>query len=230
VSTDAGATLGRLATFQHNHGPSNVEMSRDGTLYATADTRIFRSTDGGVGWQEGAPIVTGLQTASLRVDPLDSNRLYVFNGTEGWRSTDGGTSWSSFSLPAPTRDLVVAAVRPPLLFAGTFAGVMVSSNDGTNWSPAGLADATFALAIDRADAAIVFAATYPSGLFRTTNQGGQWSNVHGNARSGEIASIALSPVQPGLVLLGGNEGLARSTTAGSPWTAANSGFVSISIH
>src|SRR6185503_7241068 len=87
-----------------------------------------------------------------------------------------------------------------------------------------------ALAIDPHDADIVYAGTHPSGLFRTANQGGQWSNVHGNARSGEIASIAVSPVQPGLVLLGGNEGLARSITAGPPWTAANSGFVSMSIN
>jgi uncharacterized repeat protein (TIGR01451 family) len=229
VSTDAGATLSRLTTFQFNQGPSNVEMSRDGTLYATAGTRVFLSTDGGAGWQERTPIVTSSE-AALRVDPLASNRLYVFNGTDGLRSTDGGTSWSSFSLPAQTRDLVVAAVTPPLLFAGTFAGVMVSSNGGANWSPVGLADATLALAIDAADAATVYAGTYPTGLFRTTNQGGQWSNVHGNARSGEIASIAVSRVQPGLVLLGGNEGLVRSTTAGSLWTSANSGFISTSIH
>ena len=111
VSTDAGATLSRLTTFQFNYGPSNVEMSRDGTLYATADTRIFRSTDGGAGWQQGAPIVTSfvLQPASLRVDPLDNNRLYVFNGTEGLRSTDGGTSWSSFAFPAT---LGISSSRP----------------------------------------------------------------------------------------------------------------------
>jgi len=68
VTTDAGVTLSRLTTFQGSR-PSNVEMSRDGTLYATAYTRIFRSTDGGVGWQEGAEIVTSmvLQPASLRV-------------------------------------------------------------------------------------------------------------------------------------------------------------------
>jgi uncharacterized repeat protein (TIGR01451 family) len=231
VSTDAGATLSRLPALQSIYGPSNVEMSRDGSLYATADTRIFRSTNGGVSWQERTPVVTSpVFAGSLRVDPLDSNRLYVFSGAEGSRSTDGGASWSSFSFPAPTRDLVVAAVTPRLLFAATFDGVMVSSNDGTNWSPAGLADATLALAIDPANAAIVYAGTYPSGLFRTANQGGQWTNVHGNARSGEIASIALSPVQPGLVLLGGIEGLARSITAGPPWTSANRGFVSTVIN
>src|SRR6185503_8416929 len=160
VSTDAGATLSRISTFQFNYGPSNVEMSRDGTLYATAGTRIFRSTNGGVSWEERPPLAS---PASLRVDPLDSNRLYLFNGTEGLRSTDGGASWSSFLFPAPTRDLVVAAVTPQLLFAATFDGVMVSSNDGANWSPAGLADATLALAIDPHDADIVYAGTYPSG-------------------------------------------------------------------
>jgi hypothetical protein len=46
VSTDAGAALSRLTTFQLNHGPSNGEMSRDGTLYATADTRIYRKRSG----------------------------------------------------------------------------------------------------------------------------------------------------------------------------------------
>jgi uncharacterized repeat protein (TIGR01451 family) len=232
VSTDAGATLSRLTTFQSAYGPSNVEMSRDGTLYVTANTAIFSSTNGGAGWQQGAPIVTSLPLLprSLRVDPLDSSRLYVFAETEGLRSTDGGASWTPFAFPAPTRDLVVVPVIPRLLFAGTFAGVMVSSNGGTNWSPAGLSDATFALAIDRSDASIVYAGTYPNGLFRTANQGGLWTNVHGDARSGEISSVAVSPVQPGLVLLGGNEGLARSIAAGPPWTSANSGFISTSIH
>jgi hypothetical protein len=239
VSNDAGATVTRLTTFPiTDRGLLNVEMSRDGTLYVTTDSKIFRSPDGGATWQErtwfsSVPLNMGLPVNALRVDPLDSNTLYVFVGSAGFRSVDGAaTTWQPITFPAPVRDLVVAGVTPRLVFAAaTTSGVIVSSNGGANWASAGLSEIAFTLTIDPSDMSVLYAGTYPTGLFRTANQGGNWINVHGNARSGEITSIAVNPtpLRTGLVLLGGIEGLARSSTAGPPWTQANKGFTATTI-
>ena len=83
VSMDAGVTLQPVLTFpMASHGPSAVEISRDGTTYVIAGYCLFRSIDRGVTWKERAALGTSAVVSTLRVDPLDSNRLYAFAGID----------------------------------------------------------------------------------------------------------------------------------------------------
>ncbi|HEY5809355.1 MAG TPA: hypothetical protein VIT67_15380, partial [Povalibacter sp.] len=231
VSLDAGVTLQRVLTLPlTTHGPSAVETSRDGTTYVVAGDRLFRSIDRGVTWEERAALGTSAIVGTLRVDPLDSNRLYAFAGLDHWRSIDGGTSWQPLIFPATSvSDLIVAPVTPRLLFAATSSGVLVSSNNGNNWTSAGLSDYASMIAVDPGNPQILYAQTAPGGLLRTKNQGGSWTPVHTDASTGDITSVAFHPSEPSTLLLGGMGGVARSTTEGASWAAANGGFLATSI-
>lgn len=230
VTSDAGLSSAAITTFPRvNWGPSSVEMSGDGTLYVVGEDRLFRSEDRGQTWEERVTPKRPAHVDSLRVDPLNSNALFVFDGTEGFRSADGGKSWVTFTLPEITRDLVIPAQSPQHIYAATVAGVMVSSNGGQNWASAGIPSSASSLAADPTNPNVLYAGVYPTGLWRTANQGGLWRNVHGNARSGDVEAIAVNPTSPDTILLGGNEGLVRSSTAGNSWVSANDGIQAMRI-
>ena len=233
LSLDAGVTLQPVLTFPlTSHGPSAVETSRDGTTYVFAGDRLFRSIDRGVTWEARAALGTSAVVGTLRVDPLDSNRLYAFAGLDHWRSIDGGTSWQSLIFPATisVSDLVVAPVTPRLLFAATSSGVLVSSNNGDNWASAGVTDVAFMIAVDpRNPRTLLRRDESQSGLLRTENEGSSWTPVHTDVQTGDITSVAFHPSQPFTLLLGGSGGVARSTNDGASWTIANGGFVATSV-
>jgi len=121
--------------------------SRPETLYASAGSHTFASTDRGVSWLQID--VQGLRDphfAALLVDPRDSQVLYAvrdrFDGGHVFRTTDGGQNWSDVSgnLPNLPANSVAfdADASPNILYVGTDAGVYFSSDLGATWSSFGV--------------------------------------------------------------------------------------------
>jgi hypothetical protein len=131
------------------------------TVYAgIEDAALFRSSDGGVTWEElsglrkhgsGArwqPGAGGMCLHTIILDPTDPQRIYIAISAAGaFRTDDGGKSWKPINrgltsqyIPDPTAEvghcvhkLAMHASRPDVLFMQKHWDVMRSDNAGDEW-------------------------------------------------------------------------------------------------
>ena len=130
-----------------------VAKGDEDVIYATAEGRIFSTTNGGATWVEGTiPGVTGAageRFTDIAVDPTDARVAYIVRGRFGsqgriWRTTDGGATWTNITgnLPDFPMYSVELDVRGPgaaddRIWVGSDVGVFASTNLGTIWSEFG---------------------------------------------------------------------------------------------
>ncbi|MBV9658710.1 MAG: exo-alpha-sialidase [Verrucomicrobia bacterium] len=131
------------------------------TVYAgVEDAGLFKSTDGGVSWQElpglratkGAlwqPGAGGMCLHTILLDPRDERRIFVAISAAGaFRTDDGGATWkpinrglkSPYELPDPDAEvghcvhrIARHASRPDTLFMQKHWDVLRSDNAGDDW-------------------------------------------------------------------------------------------------
>ncbi len=140
-------------------------------------------------------------------------------------------------------DILTFAVAPNQaggtnLFAGTDAGVFLSTNDGTSWTGVntGLTDTfvrALAVATDSAGGTNLFAGTY-GGVFLSSNGGASWTAVSDGVTNTFIIALAVSPSGAGVTNLfaatyggdgkTGTGGVILSTNNGTSWTSVNTGL------
>lgn len=114
-----------------------VDPATPSTVYAAvarnlADSRVFKSTDGGANWFETSVGIAGSDVRALLVDPVDTDIVYAASGGNAaspggvYRSDDGGLSWNSISIGLPADSATALALDPSdrtRLLAGTRASV-----------------------------------------------------------------------------------------------------------
>ena len=119
-----------------NNKPDNINIidivrAPNGVLIAIDETKIYRSTDGGVNWT-----VTSLGTYSFRLLTI-SEEKYVFLGTatKVYRSDDWGETWVLKTTGiAGLQNMVVN--QTGLIICGTeLQGVLLSTDRGDTWQP-----------------------------------------------------------------------------------------------
>lgn len=233
VSTDAGATLASIGNYPIPGGARHVEFAANSTIvYAALGVRVARSTDEGRTWTEVTPVPSNpnSELQFLRVDPLNADIVYVYDLNQGgFRSTDGGASWNPLPLPPNTFDLTVTGTTLKRLWAvSPNSGVHRSEDNGATW-PDVFPVAAFTIARDPQDPSVLYVGTAPDGLFRTMNDGTGWANVHGNARVGQMNTIAINRLDPTQLMIGGTAGVAvgvPDTTGGvgGVWESRNRGI------
>jgi photosystem II stability/assembly factor-like uncharacterized protein len=131
------------------------------TVYAgVEDAALFRSTDGGMSWQELAglrrhgsgpawqPGAGGMCLHSVILDPADPQRIFIAISAAGaFRTDDGGDSWKpinrglhSLYIPKPDAEvghcvhhIAMHPARPEVLFMQKHWDVMRSDNAGDQW-------------------------------------------------------------------------------------------------
>ena len=233
VSTDAGATLAQVGNYPLDPADlRHVEFSADGSVvYGASNNRIVRSTDSGRTWSMRTTVTANATSTLqfLRVDPLDPDVVYVYDLNQGgFRSVDGGDSWQPLAMPANTADLVITNTTPQSIWIVSSTGVHRRTNGGATFPPVpGAPSGTVALELDPLNQSTVYVGT-TAGVFRTPD-GSTWTNVTDGTRMGLISSIAVNPLAPTNLMLGGTYGLFAGTPAamgtGGDWDPRQQGIL-----
>src|SRR5207248_1135525 len=192
---------------------------------AEAGVGVYKSTDGGKTWTAlgGNTSFTNRAIRTIAIDNLNDpsgNTIYVTSGrgvhgisstTAGavsqipggpgvgvWKSTDGG---ANFTLAQPTT--VVLGPNPGQTFPSTFG----STRGAT------------ALAVDPTHAGVIYATAYQKGVWRSTDNGVNWTNIHASliGSSADRSEFALATTNDGHTRMYQTEG-DSGPGAGNPYS------------
>jgi photosystem II stability/assembly factor-like uncharacterized protein len=199
-----------------------VDPQNPGTVYASTQFNVYRSTDGAVSW-----VNTGFtgHANGLVIDPRNSDTIYAPTPTGVSKSTDAGASWSAASsgLPGgwPILQLIIDPQNSGTLYAltmiagpGTFLPaapnvfvptVFKTADGGTTWNPAssGLAPGNYALtvAVDPRNPGMLYAGTtsgpFPGdadgAIYKSTDGGASWGASGAGITNCCVSALAIDP-------------------------------------
>jgi uncharacterized protein (TIGR03437 family) len=190
-------------------------------LIAAGGGGIWRSKDGGAGWQPLADNLPSLASSALALDER-TGALYYGTGDQCcdsygagiFRSPDGGVTWINSNgwdqdrnkpqfVGGITPRILVHPLDSRTLFAARNSGLWFSGDGGERWArlvPGFISDA----AIDSSNPSRIYAAVgatlgdASNGLYRSNNGGMNWERVPGLPFGSGIGrmSIALAPSNP----------------------------------
>ena len=164
----------------------------DETLFAAIPGGIGRSRDRGEQW-DFAALPRPIQIIStLAISPDFARDRIFFAGTTDdgvLRSDDGGMTWQAWNFGLLDHNVLSLALSPGFaldrtILAGTSSGLFRSANSGKSWQAIEL-DGGFAeiTGLVSASNSTLFAIVDESSLYRSTDSGSTWTNMHAPATS-----------------------------------------------
>lgn len=173
AASDAGIPYGANSLALDPSSPATVYTGV--TWWATGESTVHRSADGGATWTGSALPAGAGSLRRLAVDPTNGDRVYAGTSDGLFRSSDGGQTWQQL-YPDYVYDVVVTADGDAYV-----AGDSVVLRFGpTSPAPAsvssGLADIVRTLAEDAADPETLYAGT-TNGVYQSVDGGGRWAKL-----------------------------------------------------
>ena len=218
-----------------------IDPNAQGTIYASSDPGLFKTTDAGATWAASGP---GTRTVVL--DPTSSSTLYTAAPGGVFKSTDGGASWSGTGMTNPRVALIAIDPRThTTLYAGTRLdfeirkeSISKSIDGGDSWTALNSGPSwvdIYGLAIDSETPSTVYAGAFGSGVFKTTDGGATWSYANVGLTNHGILALAIDPQTPATLYVGtiggpgyASGGVFKSTDGGATWAAT--GLPNITIN
>ena len=277
-STDNGTTWSTNTDLLPNLGVSGIAidpMHPDTMYIATGDRDhgdtysigVLKSVDGGETWKPTGltlQLTNYARLTGMVIHPTQTQHLVVSSRAGIYRTTDGGANWT-ITQGGSFQSLTSTPGAPHLLYAGTESNgkVWFSRNFGQNWTvltgASGLpanGPARCEVATTAADTNYVYALFGANnsglyGVYRSTNKGVTWSQMHGStpnlldwSTTGSGAggqawydlAIAVSPLNKDELLIGGvnvwrsNNGGANFALSGHWYGGGGASFVHADQH
>ncbi|MCH2224909.1 MAG: PKD domain-containing protein, partial [Crocinitomicaceae bacterium] len=171
---------------------------------------------------------------TVEQSPLNSSLIYAGTATAGlWKSTDKGLNWTLVTKDLDVNSVYSIALDPAdqntVYFGEGNGKIWKSSDAGTNWTMTGDASFqsqnSFVRDLRFIGSNTLLAAT-DDGLFRSSDAGLNWNNVH----PGEHMEIELKPDDSNIIytvrLSGNKTEFYKSTDNGATWTIKTNGWPS----
>ena len=208
----------------------------------------YKSPDGGRNWHQ---FNAGQQKGTISAivnqvvfNPLGSETVYAATTVGVFRSSDGGRNWTERMGGMTEINFVVTLAidpaHPNIMYAGTTGGVYRTRNATESWEKitegmvafdakmASMALGVNRIVIDGTNPDIIYAGT-TQGLFKSTNQGDQWTKVGKALNDVYISQIQLDPINSHIMYLATSGGVQKSTDGGNTWELKNAGIEATSI-
>jgi len=182
-----------------------------GVFYAYTAVGLYRTTDGGVTWEQrsAAPPVEAFVFNPAAPDVLYSGKGYpCYAGGEAepfYRSTDSGVTWAEMEAGLNLKPVVVHATVPNRLYAIGCDGPHLSTDGGQSWTFQGgdvflVYDVLHIVPVD--DWSTVYLGTASEGgggaVVKSADGGASWQVVTG--ATGEdiwwVSALAVAPDDP----------------------------------
>jgi photosystem II stability/assembly factor-like uncharacterized protein len=163
------------------------------TFLATTGSGVLRAAPNAAGAWEVQPVLTGLPVPCLAADPLQPGTVYAGTQHGVRRSEDGGRTWRAAGLDGQSVKAIAASpTEPGVVYAGTRPARMhVSRDGGASWAEL-------------------------TGFRRV--RAFWWFSPADPPYSAYVQSIALSPSDPGVLVVGVEAGaVVRSADGGQTW-------------
>jgi photosystem II stability/assembly factor-like uncharacterized protein len=207
-------------------GDTQILFDRDSsaTIYAILSTRLLKSVDSGVTWNDVSPPGAGY-VVSLAESLADSSELFAATTLPAGvlRSSDGGLTWQPANEGLSNSAVVysIVAASASMLYVGSNSGVFRSDDEGASWhlqSP----ELHPALVVDFSEPSTVFAhgsfdARTPDGVSRSVDSGTTWVPVNDGLNALGISAIAADASEPSIVFAGTPLGIFKSLDLGKTW-------------
>ncbi|HLB51110.1 MAG TPA: lipoprotein [Patescibacteria group bacterium] len=237
-STDGGRTFEQKVAMSDEGTISGVSVlsmvvdpADNSTIYiGTMEHGIFVTHDGGQMWE---PITFPPQKVyGFAIDPTNTEVLYATGVWQEqgkvYKSEDGGVSWKEIYVEPGDGTVPTALALHPrnaqTLYVATSAGIVVRSVDGgASWQHVYEADGPVTtLTFDTVDPSIFYLAIFQKGIVRFRADGTQAENLTKNISSvkdgtSAIYAIAADPQQSGVLYVGTDHGIFKSTSFGDQW-------------
>ncbi len=221
----------------------SLVQGSNGTLYAGTSNGIFQGmTDGSGNWAEiGIPSMGAVTSIAIDfadpADLADIDILYATSATEGiFKSADGGATWSTINQGLATTDIRSILVHPQnrnLLYAGGVGAVFKSTDGGSQWTAIDLGTlenvsnplpTASIKSMISTSGNILYAGGSAGlvGVFKSVNQGKNWTAMSTRLASREVQALASHPDQPGILYAAlSGDGIYKSIDGGGSWREEN---------
>jgi photosystem II stability/assembly factor-like uncharacterized protein len=170
-------------------------------LFCVTSEGIFRSTDGGVVWENRREE----PAYSLAIDPLDPQNVYAGIMYAVCCSPDGGDTWEQHGSGLTDQYVFALAIDPTsphLLYAGSQMGINRSESSGYTWRPcnSGLyATSVSHLAIAASTPEMIFASVPGSNILKSIDGGESWTILPRFFGCGVLYTVAVDPINSDLI-------------------------------
>ncbi len=201
------------------------------------DGGIFRSLDQAGTWEQKVTIsknqsIAGSNILSIKIDPQNSNIIYLGSEGEGvFKTMDGGDTWYQlnsnnpvFSKTANVYDVAIDPKTTSNLYAAVyqdrFGRLFRSPDGGKNWEETYRASREqypiYAVEVDSFDPSVVYTGTAEGGFLKSTDYGKSWRVI--NWFDDVISDIKVDPHDTRIVYVSThNKGLYKTIDKGTTW-------------
>jgi photosystem II stability/assembly factor-like uncharacterized protein len=212
------------------------------TVYAGGEVRgeneaaFYCSHNGGASWIPMTGGITQGPIVSLAVHPDDANVGYAGTRNGVFKTTDFGHNWTALSLTEAAFGLAIDPIEPERLYATQGRRLVHSHDGGATWHV--LMDGTVPTLGARLLYGVAVAAADPKSLavidgervFITRDSGKTWNAMAGPGFLTDHRTVAFSPNNPDMILVGGHNGAALSYDGGATWMALGAGISGLNVN